>query len=223
MKANRYSVCSLALALLLQFSTANAAENTSATFIHSSQTVAAQADPIEGSKEDFIEDMGKKVLDILKDKKKSFSEKQATLRGLFTEVVDTNWIAKFVLGASWKTATPEQKERYIELYRTYLTETYISKFDDQSGSKVKDIKVLGIKDAPGNAFVAHTVIVQSEGENVSVDYMLKGKNGDFKIIDITIEGISLLATHRNQFSALAASGGMESVIAKLKQLISQKE
>ena len=56
------------------------------------------------SKQEFIASMGEKVLTILQDKKKTFEKKQAALRAMFTETVDTDWIAKFVLGKAWKEA-----------------------------------------------------------------------------------------------------------------------
>jgi phospholipid transport system substrate-binding protein len=188
--------------------------------------VAMQATKVAPAttKEAFIENMGARVLGVLKDEKKSFAERQATLRALFVEVVDTDWIAKFVLGTAWKTATPEQKAKYTELYRTYLTETYISKFDEESGNKVKDIKIKGIKEASDGTFTAHTEIIQSGTEPaVKVDYLLREKNGQFKVIDINIEGISLLATHRQEFNALAGQKGIDGVIEKLTMLTTHKE
>ncbi len=190
----------------------------------SSQHVAKQAAKDTAmTKEVFIDNMAEQVTNVLKNDKKSFAEKQAALRSMFAEVVDTDWIAKFVLGKAWKEATPQQKEKYTELYRTYLTETYVSKFDEESGSKVKDIKVKGIKEASGDTFSAHTEIVQSGTEPpVKVDYLLRQKEGQFKVIDITIEGISLLATHRQQFSALANANGIDAVITKLTEFTTHK-
>ncbi len=171
------------------------------------------------AKEAFIQGMGSRVLAVLKDNKKSFAQRQTTLRNLFVEVVDTDWIAKFVLGTSWRNATPEQKAKYTELYRTYLTETYISKFDEDSETKVKDITIKGIKEGTDNTFTAQTEIVQSGNQPaVKVDYLLRQKDDQFKVIDINIEGVSLLATHRQEFNALAAQNGIDGVIQKLTQL-----
>lgn len=196
----------------------------SASYAADSSHVAKQAAKDTAmTKEVFIENMAEQVTNVLKDDKKSFAEKQTALRSMFTEIVDTDWIAKFVLGKAWKEATPQQKEKYTELYRTYLTETYVSKFDEESGSKVQDIKVKGIKEASGDTFSAHTEIAQSDNEPpVKVDYLLHRREGQFKIIDITIEGISLLATHRQQFSALASANGIDAVITKLNELTTHK-
>lgn len=173
----------------------------------------------DGTKEAFIENMSTRVLGVLKDQQKSFKERQNTLRALFVEVVDTDWIAQFVLGATWKTATTEQRARYIELYRTYLTETYISKFDEDSGSKVKDIKIKNIKETSDGAFTAHTEIIQNSNEPiVKVDYMLRQEDGQFKVIDIIIEGVSLLTTHRQELSAIAGKSGIDGVLQKLSEV-----
>lgn len=212
------TVSMIALAALLPLAgTAWAADAPATT---QSPTKAAPAE----TKETFISHMGARVLAVLQDNKKGFAQKQATLRSLFTEVVDTDWIARFVLGASWKTATPDQKEKYTELYRTYLTETYISKFDEDAGSKVKDIKVKSVKEGTNGTFTAHTEILQTGDDPVvKVDYLIRQKEDHFKVIDITIEGVSLLTTHRQEFSALASSSGMDGVIQKLTQLTTHKE
>ncbi|MES2983700.1 MAG: ABC transporter substrate-binding protein [Pseudomonadota bacterium] len=184
---------------------------------------AAQVAPAASSKEAFIEGMGTRVLAVLKDDKKPFAARQAALRSLFVEVVDTDWIAKFVLGTAWKTATPEQKAKYTELYRTYLTETYISKFDEDSGTLVKEIKITGVKDGTDGTVTAQTLIVQSGTEPaVKVNYLLRPKGDQYKIIDINIEGVSLLATHRQEFNALASKNGIDGVIAKLTELTTHK-
>lgn len=174
------------------------------------------------SKEEFIQGMANRVLAVLSDRKSGYRQQQATLRTLFTEMVDIDWIAKFVLGPTWKIATPEQKARYVELYRTYITEGYISKFDEESAGKVRDIKLLGIQEAAGGTFSANTQVVQAGNEPpVKVDYRLHPTPGGFKVIDITIEGVSLLTTHRQEFAAIANDGGMDGVIAKLQQLAAQ--
>ena len=170
------------------------------------------------SKQEFMDSMTKKVLSILKDQHKSFEQKQTMLRSIFVDTVDTDWIAKFVLGKAWKEANDDQKSRYTELYRTYLTGSYVSKFDEESGAKVKDIKVISVKELSKDQFTAKTEIVQTQGENVKVDYTLKQKDDRFKIIDINIEGVSLLATHRSEFNAMAGSGGIDAVIKKLTEL-----
>ncbi len=189
---------------------------------------AVQANAMQSEKaiseKEFIDSMAEKVLAVLKDKKSPFEQKQATLRELFTQTVDIDWIAKFVIGPAWKTATDEQKAKYIELYRTYLTESYISKFDAEAGSSVTAINVKSVKDTASGTSTAHTEIVQSGNEPaVKVDYLLRRKDGKIKVIDINIEGVSLLNTHRQEFNALAGSGGMEGVIKKLTELTTHKQ
>ncbi len=171
------------------------------------------------SKEAFVQGMAKRALAVLGDPKLDFRQQQSIMRGLFTEVVDIDWIAKFVLGPVWKTATPEQKSRYLTLYRTYITEGYVSKFDADSVGKVRDIKIVGMQDAPGGTFSASTEVVQTTASepNVKVDYRLHQTQAGYKIIDITVEGVSLLTTHRQEFAAIANNGGMEAVITKLQE------
>jgi ABC-type transporter MlaC component len=63
----------------------------------------------------------------------------------------------------------------------------------------------------------------STGENLSVDYRAHKLDKGYKIVDVIIEGVSLLASHRAEFGQLAAGKGVDAVIAKLEQLNGGKQ
>lgn len=165
-------------------------------------------------------DMANTTLAILKDQRMPVSDRQAVLQNGFANVMDIDWIARFVLGSAWRTATPEQRAHYTDLYRTYLTMVYVSTYAESSERQITGIRVLGVADAGNERFTTRTEIALSTGEALSVDYLAdKNREGDgYKIIDVAIEGVSLLATHRAEFGKLAAERGVEGVIARLERL-----
>ena len=181
---------------------------------------AAWAQPADSQeKEALVNNMANTVLCILKDQKKSAADRESLLQRGFANVVDIDWIAQFVLGSAWKTATPEQQQRYTELYRASLTNSYISNYAENSERRILDIKPLGIVDSESGTFTARTEIVLSGSERLKVDYLVGKKDGGYKIRDVIIENVSLLATHREQFREIAAERGVTAVIAKLEQLV----
>lgn len=158
------------------------------------------------------------TLSILQDHKKDLAGREELLRRSFTNVMDTEWIAKFVLGNHWRTANEEQRARYAELYKTFITNVYVKNYAQSSERKITDIKIMGITDADDERFTTRTQLMLSTGENLSVDYMAHKKDKGYKIVDVVIEGVSLLNSHRAEFGRLAASKGVDAVIAKLETL-----
>ena len=181
------------------------------------EPATAQSAPAE-SREHFVKGMTGTVLATVHDSQKSFAEKQSILVKTFNDMVDTGWIARFVLGKTWNSATDEQKAQYTTLYRAYLTKSYVSNFDEETEGKLEDIKILGISDTDDDRFVVRTEMALQGSNPVRVDYLLRDDSGSYKVIDIVVEGVSLLATHRSQFTEIAGNGGMNGVISKLQQM-----
>jgi phospholipid transport system substrate-binding protein len=171
----------------------------------------------------FARDFAQKVLAIIQDPKKNYADRKDVLRRAFANSVDIDWIARFVIGAKWNSATPEQKEIYMALYRKFLTETYVSNFAENPDKRIRDIKIFGVKESNDTDFTVRTEMQLANMENVKVNYLVSEKEGRYKVRDIAIENVSLITTHRSQFTNLASSRGIEGVISKLKQLIGENK
>lgn len=169
----------------------------------------------------FAKDFAQKVLAIIQDPKKKYADRKDVLRTAFSNSVDIDWIARFVLGAKWNAATPDQKTRYMTLYRKYLTETYVANFAENPDKRIRDIKIFGINEANDSDFNVRTEMQLADSEKLKVSYLVNENDGHYKVRDIAIENVSLITTHRSQFTNLAASRGVEGVIAKLEQLTSE--
>lgn len=160
-------------------------------------------------------EMANLVMCMLRDHKKSPDERAEALQRGFTQVVDIEWIARFVLGGSWRSASPQQREDYVRLYRDYLSKIYVEHYAEDPGRKIRDIRVVGVAEAGEGNFKARTEVVFSDGAHMKVDYLVRDEENDNRIVDVAIEGISLLTSHRSEFAALAAHQGISGVIAAL--------
>ena len=148
------------------------------------------------------------------------------LRTAFANSVDIDWIAKFVLGKSWSAATPDQRERYTALYRKFLTETYVSNFAENPDKRIRDIKIdaINAQDAADQSdFTVRTQMMLADQEDLRVNYLVRENDGHYKVRDIAIENVSLIATHRSEFSHIAANGGINGVIAHLESRLNQPQ
>lgn len=175
----------------------------------STNAVAAGAEEAK----QFVDEIGKKVIGVI-DGSGSSSEKQSKLQSIFTENVDLDWMAQFVLGRAWQSATPEQQQSYKTYYKDYVLARYTSRFQDYTGAKYT------ITDAKSKEAGQFTVNMQikapEQSQKTLAGYRLREDSGQFKIIDIIIEGVSMITTQRSEFGAVLEQKGMDGLIEELK-------
>ncbi len=175
------------------------------------------------SRQALVNTMSNAVLSVLKDQRTQAHDRISNLERGFADMVDTAWIAKFVLGNAWRSATEEQRQRYTKLYGRYLAYIYISNYAENSDRKIRDIKMVGINGDGDSRFTARTEVQFSNDTSIRVDYLVDERPHSNKIIDVVIEGVSLLQTHRSEFGKLAADKGVDGVIAALERLVSETD
>ncbi|MES2984228.1 MAG: ABC transporter substrate-binding protein [Pseudomonadota bacterium] len=166
----------------------------------------------------FVDGLGAQVLSVVKNDALSKTEKQAKIEAMFSDKVDINFVAKFVLGKSWRTATPQQQQAYIAAYKPFILKNYASKLTKYSG-QTYTLKAARID---GDASVVPMEINDPSGQNIHVDYRLQSNGGNFKVVDITVEGVSLLATQRSEFSGIIENKGVDGLIEALKSQVAGK-
>jgi phospholipid transport system substrate-binding protein len=122
-------------------------------------------------------------------------------------------MSQLVLGRNWLKASKDQQEKFVNEFRTLLVRTYssaLSKYRNQT----MDYKPLRAQ--PGdNRVVVKTLILQSGGQPVKVDYSLEKGADEWKVIDVTIEDVSIVTSYRSQFDESIKKDGMDSLIQRL--------
>lgn len=187
----------------------------SLAFSHS-HTSAAEPSAMHREREAFARDFAQTVITILHDPKESYGNRKNILRQAFAKSVDIDWIAKFALGRAWRDASEEQREQYTKLYRKFLTETYVTNFAEKPSKSIYSIKIVGVSDETDEEYVVHTRMLLMTKDNLKVDYRVAEKDGKRKVRDIIIENVSLITTHRAEFTGLATSSGVDGVIKTLQ-------
>lgn len=124
-------------------------------------------------------------------------------------------MAGTAVGPAWRTATPEQKKRLENEFKTLLARTYAGAFKLATD---KEIKVLPMRDAPtGNDVLVKTLLIGS-GEPVNLDYRLEktaGKGLGWKAYNLAINNIWMIQNYKQQFANEIKAGGIEGLIEKL--------
>ena len=118
-----------------------------------------------------------------------------------------------MLGRNWPKSSREQQEKFVVEFRNLLVRTYssaLSKFRNQT------MEYKPLRSQPGDTkVVVKTLILQSGGQPVKVDYSLEMFAEEWKVIDVTIEDVSIVTSYRSQFDETIKKDGMDSLIQKL--------
>lgn len=166
----------------------------------------------------YAHSVGDKVIAVLDDKSLSDDQKIQNLESLFIDVVDVKWVGRFVLGTSWRSATPEQQQAYLDAYGAFLVKNYTSNFAEYGGETFV-VTTARAEERAGEFFVRTEIERKGGQPNVIVDYRLRAEDGkkvDFKVFDIIVEGVSLIATQRSEFASVVNRQGLDKLISLLK-------
>jgi phospholipid transport system substrate-binding protein len=128
---------------------------------------------------------------------------------------DTEYAARLVLAQYWRTATPDQKKRFVDAFYHSLLQNYGSALVDFTADK---LKVFPSKVAPGDDHATvRTEIKRDSGDRIAVNYQLHKTPDGWKAYDVNIDGISYVKSYREDFGSQIAQQGIDSVIARLER------
>lgn len=166
----------------------------------------------------FIASLGDNAIGVLVDDALTDGERIRLFRGLMVERFDLPLISRYVLGVQWRRATPEQRDEYSVLFEEFIVQIYSSRLGNYGGQSllVKSARVAR-KDT-----IVKTEVSGPGRPLVRVDWRVRGNAGTYKVVDIIIEGMSMVITQRDEFAAvIRRSGGkFEGLLVRLREMTS---
>ena len=165
--------------------------------------------------ENFVTSFADSAISILSNDTISDAERTLSFTELVMSSIDLNLISKFVLSKAWKNASDEQKENYLIAFKDYFVSSYANKLDQYTGEKVD---VIGSQEA-GKYVIVESNIVREGTDTLKINlkWRLLNKNNQIKIIDLNIEGISLVIAQREEFQSFLANNdyNLDKLIEKI--------
>ncbi|MDP7547624.1 MAG: ABC transporter substrate-binding protein [Alphaproteobacteria bacterium] len=152
----------------------------------------------------LVKALGDAAVEMLSNKQLTPREKTRRFRHLLNQSFALKGIARFALGRYWRHANLGQRRRYLKLFEDYIVNSYAARFGNYSGESfvVLDERI----DDRGRAVVS-TRIQRPSGEPVEVVWHLHERLGAVRIVDVTVEGISMSLTQRSDFAAAVRTAG----------------
>jgi len=143
-----------------------------------------------------------------------FNKLTQFVNDLIKPLTDFNLISSLVLGKSWKLASPDEQERFTTEFQTLLIRTYSRAFVEFKGWEIRFLPLH--LEANIKKVVVKTEVLQSSAPPISVNYRMLQTDGDWKVYDIMIEGVSLVTNYRSSFnSEIQSRGSLKAVIDTL--------
>jgi phospholipid transport system substrate-binding protein len=168
----------------------------------------------------LVKDTSERILAKLREENETIEHNPARVYELVDEIVlphfDFAKMSSWVLGRYWRKASPEQKQRFTNEFRQLLVRTYSKALADNKDSEIIFHPLRAEKDAKD--VIVRTEVEQDSGFPLEITYsMYLDKQGAWKVYDVNIDGISLVANYRTSFSNEIRQSGLDELIAKLEK------
>lgn len=180
-----------------------------------SQWIWAQSTPVP-----MLQNSANQIIDTLKKNKGSLKSNhqiiyQAVERYLLPNV-DVNGMSRSVLGRqAWTKASAAERSQFSQAFTKLVIRTYASPLAEYTDEKVNFMPVRGSLE--GRFVRVNSTIVRPNGQTIPLTYSLVAQNGQWKIYDLSVEGVSLLQSFRSQFADALQNSSMQELIAKMNK------
>jgi phospholipid transport system substrate-binding protein len=168
--------------------------------------------------QELVENSAKRMLVELDANRPMYVKDPAKLDALVANVLlpnfDTEYAARLVLGQTWRTATPEQRKRFVDAFYHSLLRNYGSALVNFTADR---FVILPYKGDPADTMATvRTEVKRSSGDKVPVNFSLRKTDGVWKAWDVVIEGISYVKSFRTDFGSEIQQKGLDEVINRLE-------
>ena len=173
---------------------------------------------------EFITEAVDELAAKLDGRQDELADDQDALYALINEVLlprfDRKTAAQQVLARNWKSASEEQRSRFIDAFYSVLVQRYADGVLDFEPDRIKVLPFRG--DAEKRTVAVKTTVDLEDGTNVSVNYTLINKKPGWMMFDVTIEGVSYIRNFRTEFDAEIKSTSLEAVIVRLEEEVAEE-
>lgn len=169
---------------------------------------AADLDPAA----QLIQKTAAQVIELIKTK--TGAARESGILQVLESEFDLNYMGRSALGVHWNQATPEQRERFLKAAASAEAHAYAERFGQYGGQTL----TLGRVTSRGGSSFVESKLNQSDGEPISITWEVRNEGQRPRIVDVKIEGVSMVMTRRSDFNSYIQNHGgkVESLIDELE-------
>jgi phospholipid transport system substrate-binding protein len=175
--------------------------------------IAAEDPDITIAPRQLIDDAASKIVTILGREGQSTDVRVAEIEEIAYELFDFTTMSKLVLARNWRKLDKEKRAEFVREFKRNLSRTYGTRLDryDQ-----EDIEIFGTQIEPRDDVSVKTRIVGGQFDGAVISYRLRERRERWRIIDVVIEGISLVSNYRSQFAEILNNGTIDDLMVKMR-------
>jgi phospholipid transport system substrate-binding protein len=155
------------------------------------------------------------VIRILSDPGMKKPERAQERRKILEKVVGDRFnyeeMAKRTLAAQWQKLDDKQRAEFVDLFRRLLTNSYADKVEGYSGEQIHYLN----ERLEGDYAEVRTKAISGKAE-IPLDYRLLSRNGDWRVYDVVVDGVSLVSNYRGQFAKIIRTSGYDDLVRQLR-------
>ncbi len=168
----------------------------------------------------MLQTTANQIIDTLKRNQSSLKHDHAVIYQAVEHYllphVDVGGMSRSVLGRNaWNKATASEKKEFTTVFTALVIRTYATPLAEYSGETVKFLPQRA--ESSGRFSRVNSVIMRPNGQQIPLSYALVSKQGEWKIYDLSVEGVSLLQSFRTQFADLLRASSLKNLIAEMNQ------
>jgi phospholipid transport system substrate-binding protein len=160
------------------------------------------------------------LLEVMKKARElGFDGRYQKLKPAIETAYNLPLMSRLSIGPQWQSLTPQEQEQLSRAFAEFTVATYANRFDDYSGEKFE----VQPETAPASGgVIVQSRLVKSNGEPVTLNYLMREADGRWQIIDVFLSGtISELATRRSEFTSILRRDGAQGLLNVLNRRISE--
>ncbi len=138
--------------------------------------------------------------------------RRESLEKLVGDRFDYQEMSRRALGAQWNQLSDQEKEEFVRLFKTLLTNSYADKIESYSGEGVQYLNERTERD-----FAEVRTKVLSGKTEIPLDYRLLNKGGEWRVYDVVVDGVSLVSNYRGQFAKILKSSSYPELVEQLRK------
>lgn len=155
--------------------------------------------------EAFIKATGDEVIAALKDGSATGANAEGWFREMLGRTLDIDTMGRFTLGRFWRSASPAQREDFIDAFRENLVSVYSRRLQEYSG---ENFRVIGSRPEGRKDTMVTTEITSQSGQSIDADWRVRGQDdGSYRVIDFVVGNVSLLASQRSEYASVIQRNG----------------
>lgn len=168
---------------------------------------------------DLVKETSDSMITALKDKSDELDRNPKLIYDLVDKIIlphfDFQRMSQLVLGKYWNRVSADQREQFVNEFRSLLVRTYATAMSEYSDEEIVFLPFRG--DDKADDVTVKTEVDQKGGFPVPIDYSLYMKDGEWKVYDVSIDDVSLVVNYRTSFASEIKQSGVTELIKKLKE------